>query len=260
MEIVKYLVSWFLSPLLAALFLQLIGWSLFLLLPKKRPISLTIIAFGCALLFVGSLPVLSYERNRAREFVYEPLDPGTLPSDRPLLISVLGTGFNPDEWLPANSRVSGSAHARFLEGVRIYRSRPDDARLVVSVANHRATFDEKRAFLDAMIELVAIDPADVLLLTTARSTDDEAKLVAEKREEGEVVVIATSAGHMPRAMEIFDSEGLEPVAAPCEFWYPREGSASDQAWKRWVPSAGGIGATSQLLYESVASLWQRVTG
>jgi len=259
LEDFKSFVAWAISPLVVALFLLLLAG---LLHCRRRWRRWAPVVWGAALLvlLVGSLPVLSYEANRAREFVHDPLDlAADLATDRPVLVVVLGTGFNPDEWLPPNSRVSGTAHARFLEGVRVCRAR-EDARLLVSVANEEASRSDKEAFLDAMVELVALDPERVALMSEARSTEDEAELAAERRREGEQVVVATSAGHMPRAMTIFAEEGLDPLAAPADFWYPREGSAGDEAWKRWIPSAGGIGGTRRLLYESLASLWQSVKG
>jgi uncharacterized SAM-binding protein YcdF (DUF218 family) len=131
---------------------------------------------------------------------------------------------------------------------------------VVSVANDEVAQEDKREFLNAMIELVAIDPARVELITEAESTEDEAELVKELRRDGEQVVIATSAGHMPRAMETFSNVGLSPIAAPCDFWYPRAGSPGEKKWKRWIPSAGGISGTHQMLYEGLASLWQKIKG
>ncbi|MFV2093059.1 MAG: hypothetical protein ACC634_08240, partial [Hyphomicrobiales bacterium] len=100
-----------------------------------------------------------------------PAKPPRRPGELVFVVVVLGTGFHQDPWLPANSRVSGGFHARFLEGVRIYRSRPD-VRLLVSVANDEADAAEKRVFLDAMVGLLPLDPKRVGLITEAGSTAD----------------------------------------------------------------------------------------
>ena len=96
--------------------------------------------------------------------------------------------------------------------------------------------------------------------TEAESTDDEARLAGSLVATDRQVALATSAGHMPRAMAIFAKAGFDPLAAPCDFSRPREGSSEDRLWKQWLPSEGGAGATQQMLYEAVALLWEKVKG
>jgi len=256
-EDLKLVIVWALSPLVAALWLLLAGWA-FWCSPTRRRISLILWGVGLGVLLVGSLPVLSFERNRAREYVYAPLDPAVaLDSSRSATVVVLGTGFNPDPWLPANSQVSGGFHARLLEGVRVHRSHPR-SRLVVSVANREASREEKEGFLESMVELLALDPSRVDLISEAESTSDEARLARDFAAEDGQMVVVTSAGHLPRAMAVFEAVGFAPLPAPCEFWHPREGSPRDKAWTRWVPSEGGAGATRQMLYETVAMAWEKL--
>ncbi len=170
-----------------------------------------------------------------------------------LAIVVLGTGFNPDPLLPANSQVGGTFLSRLLEGVRLWRARPD-ALLVVSVAG-TASEGDKRCFWQQMQLLLGLAAAEVALLTTAESTLDEAFLVRDM-VQGRSVVLATSAGHMPRAMRIFADEGLSVTAAPTDYGMPRSGSAKDSIWHRWVPSVDGVVSNHAWLYELVAGVWQ----
>lgn len=73
-----------------------------------------------AILFLGGLPIWTYGSGRDLEYAIPPLDTQSLRSiEPPWQIVVLGAGFNADEYLPANSRVSGSYLARSLEGGRI---------------------------------------------------------------------------------------------------------------------------------------------
>jgi uncharacterized SAM-binding protein YcdF (DUF218 family) len=132
-----------------------------------------------------------------------PLD--DLPAG-PLQIVVLGTGFNPDPELPANSRVGGTFLARLLEGIRILRARPE-SQLIVSVAGETPA-EAKVQFWTDMKPLLGIESADTVLLTTAESTLDEAQLV-KPLNNGQPLVLATSAGHLPRAVPIFADEGLQ---------------------------------------------------
>ncbi len=252
-EFLKSFVAWALSPLVLALSLQLAAW----FLRSRRRTALSLAAAGWTLLLVGSLPVLSYESNRSRERIHPPLDASKAAADAPAAIVVLGTGFNPDPELPANSRVSGGFHARLLEGLRLFRELPQ-SRLIVSVANIRASREDKEAFLAGMLALLQVDPGRVELIAEAESTEDEARLASQLLRPGEPLVLATSAGHMPRAMATFANAGFEPIAAPCDFVYPRRGSPNDRWWRQWIPSAGGAGSTQQMLYETTASLKQRL--
>lgn len=256
METFKLLVAGFLSPMLICLSLQVIGWLIYL--QKRNRISLQIIAAGTVVLVVGGLSGMTYESARAREHAYQPLKVKTsLDGTQPALIIVLGTGFNPDPELPPNSQVSSTFHSRLLEGIRILRQHPN-SRLLVSIAGE-ADAETKRNFFDQMIELLQLDPSRVSIITEAKSTADEAEEVARQRKNEQIVVVS-SAGHMMRAMEIFSDGGLNPVAAPSEFWIPRAGSPGDKIWPRWIPSTSGINSNHQWLYETAASLWHKISG
>ena len=95
-------------------------------------------------------------------------------------------------------------------------------------------------------------------MTEAESTADEADEVARQHKDEQIVVVS-SAAHMVRAMEIFSDKGLEPIPAPSEFWFPRAGSPEDRIWPRWIPSTAGINSNHQWLYETVASLWHKIS-
>jgi uncharacterized SAM-binding protein YcdF (DUF218 family) len=171
-------------------------------------------------------------------------------------VAVLGSGFNPDPQMPANSQVGPAFLARLLEGIRILRYRPD-IQLVVSVAGE-ADETSKSQFLAAMLQLLSIDTQRVRLITTAESTLDEAALVNKLNLQKVPVVLATSASHMPRAVRIFTEAGMTTVAAPTDFGFVRAGSPRDKVWLRWIPSTDGVAGNHTWLYEKVATLWQMV--
>lgn len=256
MEILKSLVAWILSPFVIGVGLQLLG---FLCLRLDRPrLTKTLLILGTFVLVVGGLPVLSYEANRQRSLLHEPFQPNVLSDPtRPTLVVVLGGGFDPDSWLPCNSRLNATVMARLIEGIRVHRSLPN-SRLLVSLSSDGGTAREKKETLLELAQLLRLDPDELDLLTEAESTADEAEMAAERRREGEQVIVATSASHMPRAILTFADEGLDPVAAPTDFRYPREESAVDHPWKRWIPSGGGHYENKQWLYETVATLGQRL--
>lgn len=256
MDTFKLIIASLLSPLLMSLILQTLGW---LLYRRHRPrAGLTCIFCGTIVLIIGGLAGLTYEKRRSQEFVHPPLNASShLNPDQPILAVVLGTGFNSDPELPANSQVSGSFLARLLEGVRIYRSHPK-SRLLISIAG-KAAPETKRHFADQMIALLQLDPARVTVATESKSTSDEAE-EAVRQHKGEQVIVVTSAGHMVRAMTIFQDAGLSPIAAPTDYGFTRAGSPDEKIWPRWIPTTDGIGSNHQWLYEAAASIWHKLSG
>lgn len=251
METFKAIVATLLSPLVISLMLQLTGWWV---RRRWQRLGTGLVFCGTLILLLGSMSVWTYETRRSAEYQYAPLPVEQLPGGE-LAIVVLGTGFNPDPQLPANSQVGGTFLARLLEGVRLWRARPD-AMLVVSIAG-TANVADKQRFWQQLQQLLRLEAAEVTLITAAESTLDEAIAVRDV-VAGRMVVLATSAGHMPRAMRIFADEGVSVTAAPADFGMPRRGSPKDYRWPRWVPSAEGVGSNHAWLYEAVASGWQLI--
>ena len=252
MEEFKTFVAAAISPLIIAIFCQCSGWILWYL--RRRRSGILMVAVGSLLLIPGSMAGFSYESRRTREFLYPPANIAQLP-EGPLLIVVLGSGFNPDPQLPANSQVSPAFIARLLEGVRILKARPE-SRMMVSVAG-KADPVAKQAFLNAMLDLIGVEQSGVALVTTAESTLDEAE-AAKALSPSAPMVLATSAGHMPRAMQIFTDSGITAIPAPTDFSFVRAGSPRDKIWPRWIPSTEGLAGNHAWLYETVAKLWQKL--
>jgi uncharacterized SAM-binding protein YcdF (DUF218 family) len=196
--------------------------------------------------------VLGYSSNRDREYLHPAFEPARLADpDGAAVVVVLGTGFNPDQQLPPNSRLGATLTARLLEGVRVHRMLPR-SRMLVSLAGEAGNSGANRRTLDELAEIFDLDSARIGLLAEAKSTLDEALMTRDERHNDESVIIATSAGHMPRAMEIFGSQGLDPVAAPADYRHPRPGSPAARPWQRWIPSLDGLRETRDWLYETGA--------
>ena len=253
MEFVKTLIAAALSPITISLTMQCVGWLWWIRSDSGRR-GKSLIATGTLVLLIGSLPSITFEARRRSEFQHDALVPAELPNE-PVRLVELGTGFNPDNTLPANSRVGGAFLSRLLEAVRILRDRPD-AELIVSIAGPAPAADKQR-FWREMSGILQLENVKAELITDAESTLDEARLVRRLIKD-EAIVLATSAGHMPRAMQIFTDEGMQVIPAPTDYTFVRAGSPRDNVWDRWIPSAGGINSNHAWLYEAAAGLWQRV--
>ena len=215
-----------------------------------------LISAGTLILFIGGLAGLTFEARRQQEYAFAPLDVTTVESGK-FVVTVLGTGFNADPELPANSQVSGVFLSRLLEGTRICQSLPDSA-MLVSIAGE-ASSESKTDFLDEITRLLKIDRSRINLISDAESTLDEAESTAAFVDDARVILV-TSASHMKRASTVFESVGLNAIPAPTAYNYVRSGSFNGRILPRWIPSTEGINSSQQWLYETVALVWHQVSG
>lgn len=253
-DVLKTIAAIMLSPMTICLGMQLVGW-LAMWRRQIRP-GLAMIGAGTVILAVGGLSGVTYESRRKQEYTFAPLDVKTVGAGDPVVV-VLGTGFNPDSELPANSRVSGVFLSRFAEGARICNQLPNSP-MLVSVAGE-ATEKSKSDFLDEITQLFQVERSRIHLISHATSTRDEAK-AAMDYVDGQKVIVVTSASHMVRAMTIFEDVGLIALPAPTAYQLTRRGSPGDRVLPRWIPSTDGVNSNHQWLYEMVALLWHRLGG
>jgi uncharacterized SAM-binding protein YcdF (DUF218 family) len=95
----------------------------------------------------------------------------------------------------------------------------------------------------------------ILLTGIVTNTADEAAEVKTLMEFGDMrrVILVTSSFHMPRAVMLFASKGIETVPYPTDF--RADGASVD--WMDWVPSAGGLNQTSDALREFIGRRYYR---
>lgn len=252
METAKEILAYFISPLVIFFVLQVCA---FLCAILQRHGTSTVLSLGSiAMLFITSIPILTTGALEKMENRYPPLTGNRLASVEAPTIVVLGTGYHPRKGFPANTEVSPQFLARLVEGVRVSRTLTE-ARLIVFVSGSRGSDEEKEGFIDSICQILAIEREMVDLITTARSTAAEARMVQARTSDP--VVLVTSARHMPRAMDTFESIGLEPIASPTDYEIPPADSSQSGFSTQWIPSTGGLWQTRNWLYETLASLWLR---
>lgn len=125
---------------------------------------------------------------------------------------VLSARLNDNSQAPVTSRLGDAAALRVVEGVRLYNLLAGLPVVVMSGGGESRAGEQMAAFA---IDL-GVPAAKVIAETASRDTADNARQVkAIVREEPFLLV--TSASHMPRAMKIFQLQGLQPLAAPADF-------------------------------------------
>jgi uncharacterized SAM-binding protein YcdF (DUF218 family) len=63
------------------------------------------------------------------------------------------------------------------------------------------------------------------------------------------VVLVTNASHMPRAMNYFQTQGVEPTPAPTGFWVKNINTS--RGWGYYIPNSKKLQQTTGAWYESL---------
>lgn len=101
-------------------------------------------------------------------------------------------------------------------------------------------------------------PEEAIVLTDlAGNTRAEARGVAAlAREHGwKRVILVTTAWHLPRAVDLFEEEGLEVVPFPCDWQVDRDAPLHPLDF---VPDGAALGATQTALREHLGRLFYRI--
>jgi uncharacterized SAM-binding protein YcdF (DUF218 family) len=103
-----------------------------------------------------------------------------------------------------------------------------------------------------------VPPEAILIEPRAESTYTNALYTAEMLRAAGVskIVLVTDATHMPRAHLTFRKQGLDVVAAPCEFRTLRFGEGLSD----YLPSTTAISQNDDVLHEWVGLIWYKLSG
>ena len=212
----RTLVEFLTSPL--SVFWLLIAFSgIFYCFKKKRSAKIAGIS-ALVLLFITASDPLPDWLIRKLENKYPPLL--TLPftqADTGVTVLVLGGGGVPDPNLAAIDQLSSFSLGRLTEGIRIPRLLPG-SRLITSGFSRYGQKTLAAITAEAAISLgVAVNA--ITMIEEPTNTWEEA--VAYKKKFGTTgkLILVTSAFHMPRAMQLFKAQGLNPVPAPAGHIY-----------------------------------------
>ena len=161
-------------------------------------------------------------------------------------VVVLGGSGKTSTLSPADR--TGASIFRVLEGVRLWHLIPGST-LVMSGMGFPSEANTPDLMKALPMELGV--PANALIAEAqAWDTGHEARLFA-RLVGSEYFALVTSAYHIPRAMKLFEMQGLKPMASPCEFkariW---------PSWYRWfIPDAEALWDSQLVIHEYIGMLW-----
>lgn len=169
-------------------------------------------------------------------------------------VAVLGGGHGDAPTLSAGQRLSGSARARLIEGVRLARGLPATWLVVSGPRNPSdspALPPHARVLADAAVEL-GFPRERIIEIDSARDTAEETQALA-LLAGAEPVALVTSAWHLPRAMKLAASAGLNALPCPSDYLGSREDDIPWAAWLTW--DADSLGNTTRAWREYLGQAW-----
>lgn len=226
----KKIISHLFEPLSMIFFLLII--SLWFLHKNRHRYAAFAAAGGLALLFLFSYKPFAYALIHPLESRYEKLQ--NPPADTPYIVFI-----------------GGDLKRRGWELLRLHHLLP---KATIITSGYEGIFYEKEALRNKRIfSEVGIDPRQIIALPEPKDTIEEAQAIKKLLGEKPFILI-TAAYHMPRAMIIFEHEGLHPLAAPADFM-------RDSKWF-WLkyPQAKYLRYTERALHEYIGILWLEVKG
>lgn len=169
-------------------------------------------------------------------------------------VAVLGGGHGDSPDLSASQRLSGSARARLIEGVRLARALPA-AWLVVSGPRNSADAPtlptHARVLADAAVEL-GFPRERIVEIDTARDTAEETRALT-LLAGSEPVALVTSAWHLPRAMKLATVAQLNALPCPADYLGGRDAATPSSAWLSW--DAESLSNTTRAWREYLGQAW-----
>jgi uncharacterized SAM-binding protein YcdF (DUF218 family) len=238
--------------LLAALLLKSSGW-------RKASLTLAIV-----LLWVGGSHWAAMGLARSLESRYPPC-PETARGE---VILLLGGGTLPGE-APRSMVEVGGAGDRVLYAVKMFKL-GQAPYILASGGKLDWSLQTRSAAQDMadLLELMGVPQEAIWLQGESRDTYEDATYSAAILNEKGLrhILLVTSAAHMPRAVPLFEAQGLEVTACPTDY------TVTDREWHGFwhrdlrgllldlLPSAEDLALTTRMLKEHLGILVYNLRG
>ncbi len=250
----------FLSKKIISVFLYPIGWVLLLLIVgmmillfnRSRRIAIVCVGASTLILFVFSMEVTSRTLSRPLEIQAGHFaDPAELERRGVKFVVVMGGSIVEGGFPPAEAW--GTCIPRVMEGIRLAKGIPG-CKLVLSGASIPGRSSDADSMASLPIEM-GLPKDSLIIMTTARDSDDEAKSFAELLGKHPFALV-TSAYHIPRSLKMFRKYGAEPIPSPCDFRALREIAF----FSGFLPSAVNFSNSQRAIHEYFGLMWFDMKG
>jgi len=251
--ILKKLASRLLFPLPLSLGLATLGLIL-LWFTRRQKAGKVLVTLGVLLIFALSTGFVGHWLIAPLESRYAPYGAhGQYPVSESDIryVVVLAGGLPAVEGYPITRQVSGDGMARLLEGVRIHRRCANSTLILSGGRGADPGLDPQTLTNLLFIKSLGVDEARVMVRNVSQDTEDEARNLAGLIGQQPMVLVA-SASHMPRALAIFEAEGMRVIPAPTDY---RTGLVSIFVVESIYPNADALWNSERAIYEYIGTLW-----
>jgi uncharacterized SAM-binding protein YcdF (DUF218 family) len=242
----KYIIGHFLSPLSLLIVIILLSY-LMILWGKKTGLSKIIMGLAITTLYLLSTPYGANQVLAPLEFKYAKFKQPELPL---AYIVVLGCSYNNNGHLPQSSRLTGCSQIRVMEGFELYQNNPGSKVLFTGGGhNNKNSLAQNMA---TMAKKIGIKAEDIIIEERVYNTVEEANYLASEIVDAQTALV-TSAAHMPRAMLLFENNGLDLIPAPTDFLI-RERVTSHHL-RYFIPEVTNLAKVNSAAHEYYGLWW-----
>lgn len=241
----KKTVAYFIEPMGMVLALFVIG--LYFLLVKKHGLSKLFLSATLGLLLLYSYPPFANYLIGNLESKYPKYDHSASLS----YIHVLGGGHNVDPEQPLSSQIGSASIKRNLEGILIHKQ-IENSKIIFT--GYEGSTNIPTAVMNARLaKALGVKEGSLIVNGAPRDTKQEAEF-AKSIVGNASFILVTSATHMPRAMMIFKSKGLNPIAAPTNFLKTEFNGYFE------APKVESFYHSKIAMHEYIGILWSQISG
>jgi uncharacterized SAM-binding protein YcdF (DUF218 family) len=217
-----------------------------LLVRRTRRIAYLPLAVAAAAMLLFSNGGIATLLTSPLEYAYPAMqDPQQHPEARAIV--VLTAYVTDDKDMPLSTKMNSSSAFRVLEAANLFARRPECQVIVTGGAVAARIMGRQLQVLGVPASRLMIEDQSIHTISSARNLQP---LLA-----GKAVFLVTSAGHMRRAMGVFQKQGILPIAAPTDYKLPRSAAHAS-----WTSSSFHLQASDLAVHEYLALLWYRVSG
>ena len=230
-------------PLLGLLSLILLIFAL-----KQRKLVITLSFLSLATLLLASTPWVAnllIKHNQPTSLAFNFLKHPKIDK-----IVVLGCDINPNPALSANSQLGNCALTRLVEGIRLANIYPR-AQLIVSGGGYEKITNS--ALMNKTAISLGINKNRIVQNPNAMDTAQEAAFLASKLVDYNTALV-TSVSHMPRAINLFNAQGVAAIPAATDY----HNFAAYPWYKQLIPNAKALLVVTQFAHEVVGDAWIKI--